>query len=189
MASRPPQPSPSFPYKSLHVPRPYYHMLPEDVRIWERFLQRHEEAFPQYYYDVLCGPRVDLSNLDLEPSMAALAERLLCLRLDVMAIRQGEVWIFEVKPNAGLSALGQLLAYEFYMRDRLRRLGRVALAVVTDYLRHYMRPIFDHYNIWTILIHDEEEKPTEVYAPRAEASLPPPVETEGGVYAYVKEQG
>lgn len=167
-----------------HFPRTFYHMLPEDVEIWTRFLKLFADQWDRFDYDVLCGPPLDITHLDLDPNMRQLAERLFALRIDVIAYRPGEAWIIEVKPNAGLSALGQLLAYHYYMAPRLTDHLRVELMIVTDYLRHYMRPVLDHFGIWTVVVHDEPEKPPELYAPKDKINQPPPVKVEGGARAY-----
>jgi hypothetical protein len=72
------------------------------------------------------------------PWLADFSERALSLRIDVVAEKAGEVWIIEVKPNAGLGALGQLMAYRYYL-DPSWYVGKELKAVlVTDYARHYM---------------------------------------------------
>jgi len=94
-----------------HVPRPMFHMLPEDRDIWARYLSHFEDQFDRYEYDVLVGPKLDVPSTDLPPRIRMLAERVFALRVDVVAKRGEEVWVIEVKPNAGLSALGQVIAY------------------------------------------------------------------------------
>jgi hypothetical protein len=148
-----------------HKPRPFYHMLPEDTAIWERFLAKFEDQFQLYEYDVLVGPRVDLSEVELEPELQQLAERLLAIRIDVVASRPGEKWVIEVKPTAGLSALGQILGYEFYYSRLVTPGTFLGKMVVTDYLRHYMGPLFDYFGVWVLVLPEEKERPAQLIPP------------------------
>jgi len=150
---------------AIHKPRPFFHMLPDDVAIWERFLAHYEDEFEEYRYDVLVGPRVDLSEVELEEPLRELAERLLAIRIDVVARRGHEHWLVEVKPEAGLSALGQILAYEFYYQRLLSPGEFLGKMVVTNYLRHYMGPLFDHYGIWVLILPDEKDQPIRLIPP------------------------
>lgn len=132
-------------------------MLPEDIAIWRRFLERFEDQFEEYTYDTLVGPRYDWGEFTLTPEMQGLAERLYALRIDVLAKRPGEWWVIEVKPLAGLSAFGQVLAYEFYLSRNLPPLTVLRKLVVTDAKRHYMPPLWAHYNVWGLILPPDGE--------------------------------
>ena len=140
---------------ATHIPRPMHHMLPEDREIWARFLSHFEDQFDRYEYDVLTGPKLEVPSEELPPNLRTLAERLFALRIDVLAKRNREVWIIEVKPNAGLSALGQLLAYQHYMVEQVGDASRIHLACVTDFIRHYMPPLYERYGIWCLAITED----------------------------------
>jgi hypothetical protein len=118
------------------------HMLPGDSAIWIRWLQANEQGWTDYEYDVHVGEGVPVTG-DYPNWGVALAKLLTQKRIDVMAYRQGVPWIFEIKPQAGLSAYGQLLAYrELYLRDH-PEVSRVELAVVTDILNPDERFVYD----------------------------------------------
>jgi len=164
-----------------HKPRPFFHMLPEDRAIWRRFLQHFEDQFETYTYDHLVGPRYDWGEFQLPPGVEKLAERLYALRIDVLAEREGEHWVIEVKPLAGLSALGQVLAYDHYLRKQLGQGTFIGRAIVTDYVRHYMPQLWEKYGIWVAVIPEDGEP--EIIAPGEVGHAAPflrlPEETEG----------
>jgi hypothetical protein len=120
-----------------HLPRILYHMLPGDIAIWRRFLLQYEEQFDRFTYDVHCGPKLRVEDPNM-PWLADFSERALSLRIDVVAEKPGEVWIIEVKPNAGLGALGQLIAYRYYLDPSWYAGKELKAVLVTDYARHYM---------------------------------------------------
>lgn len=129
-----------------HHPRAYFHMLPQDRSIWRNFLYTLEDQFDQFHYDVHVGP-VPPPLEDLPPNIRELAHLIYRLRIDVVAYKDEKPTLIEVKPNAGLSALGQLLAYNFYWNKENGRPKPAELAVVTDNARPYMPELFEHYGI------------------------------------------
>ena len=129
----------------------YPHMLPADVILWERFLSRHKEEFDRFEYDVHIGkvkPIYPTSPVNL----MKLAEAVSRKRIDVVAWRGEIAFIIEVKPYAGLSALGQLLGYEILYKREYPGAYTLRLGVVTDRLDEDMEVLFDHYNIhiWVV---------------------------------------
>lgn len=96
-----------YPYKLLSK---YPHLMPNDVRIWERFIQ----TFPKFYnsvdYDIKVGQPRKYPGLPGDKYKKDL-EYLSRKRIDVIGYRDNEIHIIELKPNAGFSAIGQVLGY------------------------------------------------------------------------------
>jgi len=134
-----------------HKPRKMRGMLPLDREIWQRFLLKYEDEFEYFEYDVLCGPKLRLERDDL-PWMGDLTERLMSLRIDVLGYRENECWLIEVKPNAGLSALGQLMAYRFYLPENKYQGRELRCVIVTDYARHYMPPLDEAFQLERVVV-------------------------------------
>lgn len=156
-----------------HKPRLGFHMLPEDLAIWRRFLEHFEDQFETYVYDKLVGPRYDWGEFELSPQMEKLAERLYALRIDVLALREGETWVIEVKPLAGLSALGQVLAYDFYIRKQEETTPFVGRMIVTDHVRHYMPQLWSKYGVWVVVVPVDGEP--QLIPPGTEGHATPPL--------------
>jgi len=68
-------------------------------------------------------------------------------RIDVVAERDGEVWIFEVKPDAGLSAIGQVLSYRVLYKQHFREERPIKLAIVTTRVDDDIREVAKEYGI------------------------------------------
>jgi len=111
----------------------FVHLLPVESKLWSRWLSLYENGWSGYEYDVHIGEGIIVSE-EYPQWGRDLAKLLTQKRIDVLAYRQAVPWIFEVKPQAGLSAYGQLLAYrELFMRQ-FPTLGKPELAIVTDLL-------------------------------------------------------
>jgi hypothetical protein len=93
------------------MPQPYTHLLPEEVRIWEKFLAQYGPMFSRFDYDVHLGPGAEPP----EGSPDWLIRQVQAVsrdRVDVVAHTTDQVWIVEIKPRGGKSAVGQLLQYQ-----------------------------------------------------------------------------
>ena len=112
--------------------RPWYpNMRPEDVAIWERFIEAYPEAYKEVSYDVLVGspPPFDTQVGD-HPASDDI--RLYKKKIDVVGYRPGTVDIIELKPNAGAAALGQVNGYRILYERDISANPRVSMKVITD---------------------------------------------------------
>lgn len=88
----------------------YPHMAKLDAAIWERFLDQYADNFEEVAYDVALGGFLpDESQGDL-PTRTGY-QYSTALKVDAVLRRAGELWMVEVKPSAGVSALGGALCY------------------------------------------------------------------------------
>lgn len=111
--------------------RKYPHMLPADVKLWERWIDRYPDFFSAVEYDIHVGGTVKRLPWwsDAYKEMAsALAAR----KIDVVGHRPGEVWIVELKPDAGASAIGQLLCYRILYNRKFQPTSSVVLCLITN---------------------------------------------------------
>lgn len=119
-------------YLAVKLPK-YPHLLPADVLLWERFLDQYPDYFESVEYDVHVGGAVDHSpwwsdKFRIEASWLA------SKRIDVVGHRKGEIWIVELKPEAGLSAIGQLIGYELLYQKRYSPTWPLVKCLVTNLL-------------------------------------------------------
>ena len=109
----------------------YPHLMVSDVAIWERYLERYAKEWDGFRYDVRVGEGLILP--DGQPGyIKAMALALTEKRIDVVGEKGQEVWIIEVKPNAMLSAVGQVLSYQVLFEDRFPQSPKPELMIVTD---------------------------------------------------------
>jgi len=114
--------------------RPHYpHMLAEDNAVWSTFLKQNFERLQEVWYDVRVGKPVQLAEdaSDMERKIAAGLTR---KRIDVVAIADGNFWVIEVKPQASMLALGQVLSYARMFSLEYEVTGRVIPVIVCDFI-------------------------------------------------------
>lgn len=109
----------------------YPHMLAEDTAVWSKYLADPVIAIQEVWYDVHVGKGmllpVGASDLDKRISSGVSRKR-----IDVVASVQGVLWVIEVKPRAGMMALGQVLSYLRLFIEEYRPRGEVRGVVVCD---------------------------------------------------------
>jgi len=109
----------------------YPHMKPADIHIWEKFIRANAGFFESVDYDVPVGEPpawMDTENDSHAKGQAILYKK----KIDVVAFRPGEIWLIELKPFAGSSALGQILAYEILYKREHKGTEVVRPCVITN---------------------------------------------------------
>ena len=109
----------------------YPHMLARDVVLWERFLAKFPNQYQEVSYDVKVGRGVELPA-SYPGNMVTDALALTRKRIDVVGYKQGGVDVIEVKPMAGLSAIGQVISYKILYEIQFAESGPVQAVILTD---------------------------------------------------------
>lgn len=115
----------------------YPHMATKDKAIWERFIDQYPDAYKQCQYDFHVGDAPPFNTLhddgtDLNQDM------LYRLRIDVVAGSPLGIDLIEIKPDAGVSAIGQVDNYKtLYLRDE-EPTTQVGMILLTDHERPNM---------------------------------------------------
>ena len=87
------------------------HMLPPDVPVWYRFLEKYGEYCKALYYDCLLGGPFLTPDQEKDPFQTMWRFNT-SKRADAIAELSTEVWIIEVASYPGLRAVGQLQVYQ-----------------------------------------------------------------------------
>ena len=100
------------------MPQEFVHLLPLERPIWGRYLAGTSEEFLSLVYDLHLG-----DGAPVDPSWssgtAAIVAAVSRKRVDVVGETADSIIMFEVKPRAGMGAMGQLLNYRaLYLRER-----------------------------------------------------------------------
>lgn len=95
----------------------YPHMKPLDQAIWERFISQFPDVYDHVQYDVPVGEVPEHATLPVS-DLGGTAEMLYKRKIDVVGFKGDQIDIIELKPSAGLSAIGQVNGYRaLYIRD------------------------------------------------------------------------
>lgn len=104
-----------FPFTKL--PK-YPHMKPEDIAVWERFIDANPGYFETVDYDVAVGPGSG-SPQGTPENLKHMQKTLTQKKIDVVGYIGNTHYVCEVGPVADMRKLGQILTYiELYAQER-----------------------------------------------------------------------
>ena len=139
---------PLFPAEKL---RRYPHMFPEDIAIWERFLSVYKSEYLGFDYDIKVGSVPDFPD-NLDTSIYKAGVLLWKKRIDAVGYKKDRIEIIEVKPRAGMGAVGQVLTYVALYKKEFAPSLPVFGKIVTDYPQLDIADISSSYGIDVVSI-------------------------------------
>lgn len=92
------------------MPRHFPHLLPEDKELWTDFLLLNPNRFTRYEYDIKVGFGRD-PGPDFPINIREMALNISRRRIDAIGFTDNAITIIEISVFAGLTQLGQLMAY------------------------------------------------------------------------------
>ena len=120
----------------------YPHMMPEDAKIWTKFLI-HGQFMPDHvFYDVHVGRGLEPPEGSPE-WLRKYAKINYTKRIDVVGRSVGRWWVIECKPGASYWALGQVIFYSWAFGNEIRDDKEIIPVVITDVVDEDLRPLFD----------------------------------------------
>lgn len=129
----------------------YPHMSPKEEELWDRYLAWSPHRFLMLTYDLHLGDHAPLDP-SWEPWLVTLVLATSRLRVDVIGETEKEIIIFEVKERAGMSALGQLMAYEALYREEYRPEKPLRKVVITDRTRSDMGVLLPQFGVEVVIV-------------------------------------
>lgn len=102
-----------------------------DKAIWLRYLAAGGAVNAPFTYDLRVGEGVQLPP-DSDRMTRDAAKALTTKRIDVVWFKNDQVFICEVKPRAGASAIGQLINYRNLYRSTISTEYPIRLVLLTD---------------------------------------------------------
>lgn len=126
-------------------------MLPVERLLWLAWMRENFQFWGGFLYDVHVGEGIPIDPA-WPPNIRAASRSLTQKRIDAIAWRNQVLWIFEVKPDAGLSAVGQLLSYRVLYRKTFGYQDKIQLGIITDQINPDEKYLFDKFNIRIFLV-------------------------------------
>ncbi|MBA7635001.1 hypothetical protein ES703_42601 [subsurface metagenome] len=128
------------------MPQEFTHLLPLERPIWARYLASTTEEFLSLVYDLHLGEGAPVDPAWSEGT-AAIVAAVSRKRVDVVGETADSIIIFEVKPRAGMGAMGQLLTYrELYLREA-RPTKPIRMMVVCERVEPDVPRVYGQYGI------------------------------------------
>lgn len=111
----------------------YPHMAEADAIIWKRFISAYPNAFERVAYDVAVGAGAEFDTT-VNPATGGNVGRLYQRRIDVVAQKDGNTYLIELKPRASTAAIGQVVGYKKLFDRDFAELAPVKMLIITDSL-------------------------------------------------------
>lgn len=129
----------------------YPHMLPADVALWERFLERYGHEFAGFDYDLHVGGRIQRQSEWTEETFS-MASALTAKRIDAVGYKLGETWIIEVKPEGGVTSVGQLVTYQILYISKFAPIVPLVCALVCSNILEDELAVMEHMGFKTYVV-------------------------------------
>lgn len=127
----------------------YPHMAKLDAVLWERFLDVYGPNFLRFAYDVALGgflPGEQSGTIDERKGW----QYSTALKIDAIGERLDDVLVIEVKPHAGVSAIGGALSYTTLLSVEPPVLKPLVATIVTDYVSPDIRFVAEAFQVLVI---------------------------------------
>lgn len=129
----------------------YPRMSDADTNLWRLWFAKYGIAYDRYDYDYPVG-----SGVDPGPDYSELLRKdyieLTRKRIDAIGYTGNQATIFEIKPRAGTTALGQLLTYKRLFTAQYKEFPVVNLSVITGLMTDEEKEIYSAHNIQIFVV-------------------------------------
>lgn len=133
----------------------YPHMFKHDIRIWERFLDAYGGQFERAAYDIALGG-ITPTDPTATPADALGWQYSTAKKIDAAVEGGGEVWLCEVRPDAGLAAVGSVLGYALLSEKDPWTPLPIVPTIVTDRMDGDTKLVCQEFEIQVIELPDED---------------------------------
>jgi len=126
-------------------------MLPADVPLWHRFLDRYASNFERFFYNVRVGGP-DVSKIEGDEVLKRMWYLNTAKRIDAIGEKENELWIIEVASSPYLRAVGQMLTYHF-LWDLDPKINKpVKDVLLCYYLDSDLEKVLKHHRVEVLII-------------------------------------
>ena len=132
-------------------------MLPADVPLWHRFLDRYASNFERFFYNVRVGGP-DVSTIEGDEVLKRMWYLNTAKRIDAIGEKENEIWIIEVASSPYLRAVGQMLTYHFLWNLDPKINKPVKDVLLCYYLDSDLEKVLKHHGVSVIAIDREKLK-------------------------------
>ena len=122
------------------MPRHFPHLLPEDRELWQDFLLNNPNFAKRYDYDIKVGEGRD-PGPNYPDYIREMALNISKRRIDAIAFDDNSITIIEISVFAGLTQLGQLMAYPCLYKSTTKTKLPIKKLLVTRAIQTDIEPV------------------------------------------------
>lgn len=120
--------------------RLYPHLLPDNIELWERWLDDHAKEYTSFDYDVRVG-QGQIIDQDLPDNIRRMAMDLSQRRIDAVGHTDSHIDIIEICKSAGLRAIGQMIGYPQLYQELYNPTKPLRRVLVAETLQPDIEPL------------------------------------------------
>lgn len=132
-------------------------MLPADVPLWHKFLDRYASYFERFYYNVRVGGP-EMKDIAVSEALKKMWYASTAKRIDAIGEMKRGLWIIEVASSPYLRAVGQCLSYKFLWEEDPKIEKPSKMVLLCPYLDSDLKRILEHYDVSIIIIPNSQTK-------------------------------
>ena len=125
----------------------YSHMSPADRQIWTRFIEQHPSWCKLVYYDVCVGSIPKEIEGRSEKWCECYGRQTYSKRIDAVTVDVAGFSVIEVKPRGGMVAMGQVMAYRYWLQKIAPAGAKLRGIIVTDKIDEDLVPLLDQVGV------------------------------------------
>ena len=133
------------------MPQKFAHLLPIDVEVWLRYLNKYGKEYELFEYDVRVGLGRDPGS-HYEENIRQMALDLSLRRIDVVAHNPSSITVIEVTHSAGFKALGQVTGYPILYALTFPPLLPIKPLLVCGEIQSDIKPIIDSLKVSYVVV-------------------------------------
>jgi hypothetical protein len=133
--------------------RYFPHLLPADIAVWKRWLDKYATNYTRIEYDIRVGDGRD-PGPTFPDNIRNMAIGLSQRRIDAIAHESSGVTIIEITHTCGLTAIGQITSYPILYKLAYPDIHIIDRAIVTASLQADIMPVIRDNHITLYLMPD-----------------------------------
>lgn len=132
----------------------YPHLLPFDIPLWKRFLDKYAHQYIKFDYDIRVGEG-SIAPENIPEKLRVMWNDLSKKRIDAVGFTGSSIVVIEITRRAGIKALGQMQTYPTLYRSTYRPVLPVMPLLVAEELLCDMKAPLVNANIPYVLLPPE----------------------------------
>ncbi len=129
----------------------FLRMSQEDTQLWRKFIREHGKDYKRFDYDLAVGQGED-PGPEFQENLRKDFIDLTRKRIDAVGYTNNTATIFEIKPRAGTSALGQLITYQTLFKQSHPTISKINLVLITEFINTDEKAIYLSNNIQIFIV-------------------------------------
>jgi len=129
----------------------YPHMIQDDKRVWESFMNEYPDRFESVDYDFRVGTGAEIPD-GTESNYSRMITMLSQKRIDAIGWVGDHPTIIEVKGRAALGTIGQIIGYKMLFEQAFKKIEKPEVLIICENVSRDDLAVITNQNIPLVII-------------------------------------